>query len=574
MPQLSANDSLRLFRSGNTIDALPHLAAAHSNDPSNLVVMHALASALQRIGKIEESVKIYRRAATASPDDPRILTGLARALLLTNAQAEAIPLLRRALAIQPQSLEAAGLLGKLLRESDQADAACVVLDPLVAGKTMDPGHPMHSNLVWEYARALWAADRLADSERQFNRHRQLRPQDPRSLVALGRLAVSRGDAKAASDLFRVALRLDPDDAAAWWELVHATPDALDDTSLQRIRSLAGTASHPTQRELFEDILVRHADSKGAYAEATIHAANANRLRVRAAGPSDNGYQPAIHVREIDTLIANYIPSLFSKLSGAGSPSSKPVFIIGLPRSGTTLFERMLDAHPQISGIGEQGLARRALQLAMTESQADLSGVTRKALTGAATWHLQELDRRERLMAPDAHAARIVDKLPDNYLLAGWLALSLPHATIIHCQRDPRDVALSCWLGRFAEIPWSHDIEHIVARIEQHRRLIRHWREVLPRRPVEVVYEDLVTRPEEVLGGTLKAMGLEWDDAVLEFTSGNGAVKSASQMQVRQPLNRKGIGRWQNYTDVLAPVMSRLDKIIADDANEGTAPRFS
>jgi hypothetical protein len=193
----------------------------------------------------------------------------------------------------------------------------------------------------------------------------------------------------------------------------------------------------------------------------------------------------------------------------------------------------------------------------------------KAVAQAAQWHLRMLDDRVKRLGIAHDAERIIDKLPDNYLLAGWLRVAFPHAAIIHCLRDPRDVALSCWQTQFARIRWGLRLEHIAHRIEQHRRLMRHWRSTIGDRLIEVRYERLVANPETEIRRVLAAVGLDWHPGVLDFADRKGYVGSASRHQVRESLHARSIGRWRNYEDALRPVLPRLEVVVAQDASEAT-----
>jgi hypothetical protein len=174
------------------------------------------------------------------------------------------------------------------------------------------------------------------------------------------------------------------------------------------------------------------------------------------------------------------------------------------------------------------------------------------------------------MAIQSHADRIVDKMPDNYLLAGWLHLAFPNAAIIHCLRDPRDVALSCWMTQFNDMQWSNDLEHIAHRIQQHRRLVRHWRATIGDHLTELRYEHLVADPEKELRRALAAIGVDWHPDVLAFADRKGFVASASRQQVREPIHARGVARWRNYEHVLQPILPRLNAVAAQDMSEAEA----
>jgi hypothetical protein len=186
---------------------------------------------------------------------------------------------------------------------------------------------------------------------------------------------------------------------------------------------------------------------------------------------------------------------------------------------------------------------------------------------AAEWHLRMLEDRVQRLSIRHGGERIVDKLPDNYLLAGWLRVAFPNAAIIHCLRDPRDVALSCWLTQFARIQWSFRLEHIADRIEQHRRLMRHWHATIGDHLTEVRYERLIADPETELRRALSAIGVDWHPDVLNFADRKGFVGSASRHQVRESLHARSVERWRNYEEALRPILPRLHAIAAQDALE-------
>ena len=156
-------------------------------------------------------------------------------------------------------------------------------------------------------------------------------------------------------------------------------------------------------------------------------------------------------------------------------------------------------------------------------------------------------------------ARVVDKMPEAYLDLGLLAALFPQARFIHCQRDVRDVALSCWLIQFAEINWANEMGFIASRIHDYRRLMEHWRRVLPVRIVEVSYEEIVANLEVEAKRLVEGCGLNWEEACLAFHETRRPVHTASFTQVRLPIYRGSIDRWRNYAHALAPLFARLDE---------------
>jgi hypothetical protein len=239
-----------------------------------------------------------------------------------------------------------------------------------------------------------------------------------------------------------------------------------------------------------------------------------------------------------------------------------VFIIGLPRSATTLTEQILAAHPQVFGAGELRLGREDFlslaeggesSIASREMRAleALPRLDEPAIRRVGQWHL---DRLRRL---NDSAFRVVDKMPDNYLFLGLLAAVFPQAKFIHCRRDLRDVAVSCWMTNFRQIRWASDPRHIASRFAQYGRLMEHWRQVLPLAMLEVSYEETVADLEGAARRLVAWCGLEWDPACLAFHEGQRLVRTASITQVRQPIYRRSVARWKHYEEALAPLLTQL-----------------
>ncbi len=263
---------------------------------------------------------------------------------------------------------------------------------------------------------------------------------------------------------------------------------------------------------------------------------------------------------MDGLLRAFDRDFFARTAGAGSGRrTRPVFVFGLPRSGTTLIEQVLASHPRIHGAGELRLARQSFE-AIPETlgrPGRAAGRRRPPRRGrpSAGWPSGTSTRCGGWTAADAE--RVVDKMPDNYMYLGLLAAMFPNAVFIHCRRDLRDVAVSCWMTDFRSIRWANDPDHIAHRFRQYRRLMDHWRAVLPVPIHEVDYEETVADLEGVARRLLAACGLEWDPACLEFHRTNRPVRTASVTQVRQPVYKQSVARWKNYERELADLFAAL-----------------
>jgi tetratricopeptide (TPR) repeat protein len=557
-----AATGMQLAQQGRYAEALPYLENANRHAPADVPLLHATASLLQGAGRPMDAVERYRIASTLLPDNTEVLTGWARALLLIGEEAVAVEPLDRALTLDPRFADPGGLLS-MLWDADAPDVACKILRQLAAR------HPSNANLMCQYAQALHAAEHLEDAQLAWERYAALRPDDPMASVELGRLAASRGDSMSAKEHFKAALRVDPHCARALSELAHAEPGPLDQQVLAQVSALAESDPDPVNAASLNDALARHHHRIGDFRAAAFHLMRMNLLQERLT-PEPQRYNQRQHELENDVAIRNYTPHLFHRLRDAGSADHRPVFVIGLPRSGTTLLERMLASHPEMIGIGEQSFARSSFQRALAASGGLQEMLSANAVGTAAAWHLSMLEDRVQRLGIVRSGTRIVDKLPDNYLLAGWLRIAFPNAAIIHCLRDPRDVALSCWQTPFSKIQWAFRLDDIAHRIEQHRRLMRYWHSTIGGYLTELRYEHLVAEPENEMRRILAATGLDWHPDVLAHSDREGYVGSASRHQVREPLHARSVARWRNYEEALQPILPRLNAIAAQDALEATA----
>jgi hypothetical protein len=250
---------------------------------------------------------------------------------------------------------------------------------------------------------------------------------------------------------------------------------------------------------------------------------------------------------------------FSAGSRASNADPAPVFIVGMPRSGTTLCEQILAAHAQVHGAGERSALLQAFVALGGGHDSDaavrcVAGLDAPALDTAASRYLATL----HALAPDK--TRIVDKLPGNYLYLGLVGLMLPGAKIIHCVRDPRDIGLSIFTFRFhGQHGYAHDLGDLGWTIAQQARLMAHWRGVLPNPVLTVALADWVTDFDATLARVLAHLDLPPDANCARFYEADSRVRTVSRTQVRQPVNARGLGRWRTYATQLAPLIAELER---------------
>jgi tetratricopeptide (TPR) repeat protein len=306
--------------------------------------------------------------------------------------------------------------------------------------------------------------------------------------------------------------------------------------------------------------VRHAaagllDRLGRYDEAFFHTQRANLLR-------KPRYDPATTQRDVDRLIAYFTAQRVRCLPRATYRSDRPVLVVGMPRSGTSLVEQILASHPQAFGAGELDFVNRIfygtldmLSAPVGEYPECLDTLTVAEADGMAQIYL------EPLASFNTSAARIIDKMPLNFLQLGLVALLLPDARVIHCRRDPLDTCLSCFMTDFINGHlYKYDLGHCGHFYRQYERLMAHWKSVLELRILDVQYEDVVADPEGQARRMVEFIGLPWDQRCLRFHETKRPVATASGQQVKVPIYKRSVGRWRNYEKHLAPLRTALGDV--------------
>jgi hypothetical protein len=318
-------------------------------------------------------------------------------------------------------------------------------------------------------------------------------------------------------------------------------------------------------------LAQALDARGDFTAAAEHLARANGIAVAEWGKRGHGYDPSAHTWFVGQLIEHFTPALFERTRGLGSDSERPIFVFGLPRSGTTLTEQILARHSRVVGAGELRLARESFEMLAEggggerAAFATLGRLDRALVQRVAERHLR------RLVELTAERPHVVDKMPDNYLYVGLLAVLFPRARFVHCRRDLRDVAVSCWMTNFRHIRWASDQAHIAARFREYQRLTEHWRNVRPVEVLEVDYEETVADLEGVARRLVGFCGLEWEPACLAFQEGTQPVRTASVAQVRQPIYTRSVARWRHYEPALGALFARLGQAAGHGAGAGREP---
>ncbi len=555
----------------------------------------------------------YRKALTRAPEDVDAHIHLGVALKALGRYADAVGAYERALAIRPGHPVALNNLGNALGALGRYEPAA---DAYRRALTQKPGDVV---AMRNLANVQLQAGRSDAALAWLKRARKTAPDDPRNDFEMGNLHRSRGRLERAAEWYRRALSLRPDDAnirchlaitlkemgdldealACYRRVLEQRPGDPDATAGEadvlmktgafeeawdRIRPLLSEGT-PTVNlaivhaqlsgrfgcraeaaDLLEKLLKREGlpagdrrqihfelgtlyDGLDDYDAAFAHIRRGNQLK-------EHRFDRERHDGLVRRLMAVYGSGEWSRLERSTAGSDRPVFVVGMMRSGTTLVEQILDSHPRIHGAGELPEIHRLTVACRRRTGTPFPDaaplLTRTMVSEMADGYL------ERLAEIDAGAERIVDKMPHNFLYLGLIAQLLPNARIIHCRRDPLDNGLSIYFQPFSGThDYAYDLSDIGFFASRYAVLMDHWRSVLDLSIIDVRYEDLVSDARSEIRRILDFLGMDWDDRCLRFHENRRPVHTASYQQVRMPLYSRSVGRWRHYARYLDPLRQAL-----------------
>jgi len=535
--------------SGNHQQAEVSCRRSITLNPDNPEAHKNLGNTLKDQGRYDEAIPVYREAISLDAGNGDAWLGLGTCLIEQGNPREAEACYREDIKLRPDAAAGYCFLSGVLRLSGRYEEAERHVRHAIE---ISPDFPTVDN---ELGNVLLARNKLDEARACFDKALEKTPGDSNAIKGIAEIHEKKREFEKSLELLQPLLDRDDTDYQA----------AIQFSKLSRHFSHHQQAIEMIERLLEQENLGRLArtqlhyrlgklyDSVDDFHQASRQIRYANQL-------AEEPYDMARHERLIDGFISTFDKPTIAKLPQASDKSELPVFIVGMPRSGTSLVEQIIATHPRAFGAGElDDMNLIAEELSKTP------GVNQPypgSVASISQSLVDELSQRylRKLAGLGGDAIRVTDKMPNNFLHLGLIDLFFPGARVIHCVRDPRDTCLSCNFSFFAgNHPYTKDLINLGSYYNQYAKLMQHWKQVLRVPIMDVRYESLVENQEKYSREILDFCGLDWDERCLRFYESDRIVNTASYDQVRQPVYNRSVGRWQRYEQYLEPLINTLDK---------------
>jgi Flp pilus assembly protein TadD len=531
----------RLRQAGRFSETLAPLRQLIRQNPTNPRVHHDLGVTYRLCNQLPEAIACFERAITLKPDYGNAYYNLGIVLEHQGREANAITAYRRAAAVGPKLADAHSRLGVLLLSQGYPTQAAECFRR-AAGASSDP---IAKRL--NQAKALLAAEEFTEAEKWLRRVIAISPRNSEAHRNLGIVFQNTGHFEDSVSHFEQAIAVDPNEASLYYSLCISKKITEADRPLirQMLAQLERIDIGHRNRVGLHFALGKAFDELAEYEQAMQHFDEANRL----AG-LDLVFDRARFSAENDHLIARFTPDFFKTHAGLGANEELPILIVGMPRSGTTLVEQILSAHPMV-GAGDE--------LNFWHDAAPAFLPIETEVPSPATLEQIAADYFALLRRIAPNALRVTDKLPANFRMIGPIHLTLPRARFIHCRRHPVDTCLSNYFTQFTKVQsQACSRDDLVFYYREYSRLMEHWRTILPpERLLEIDYEELIADRSAMTRRLVEFCGLDWDDTCLHPERNDRLIKTASVWQARQPVYRTSVERWRRYEPWLGELRQLL-----------------
>ena len=578
-----ANLGIALYQAGDLDGAEAAQKAALEIDPKQPRAINNLGSIARERGDRGAAADLYRRALRLAPSDDEIASNLGTVLVEDERSDEALRLLlpylrarpnvpaeihavigrahlrednlddaerafRTAIGRDPRHVTAHIGLSQVIQQKNHPDKALAIV---AAAARIDPDNASAHHQAGTCLAELGEPEKARGA---FKRALEADPEFHSAIISLGYLAMELGDEAEARAMFDSAVALKPDDFGGHLGLVRLGRVKADDPAMLALEESAGKLdTMPPKRAIaMHYALAKGYEDQKRFDEAWPHYASGAALK-----RAEVEYDAANFDDRVDHIIEVMDAATIDRLRRAAVTSDKPIFVLGMPRSGSTLIETILASHPQVHGAGELHDLQRLLPMDNGDPETRYPHVITKlggkAASRIADAYVEGLGKR----APDS--PHVTDKMPANFLYLGLIHALMPSAKIVHTVRDPMDTCVSCFTRLFDRAQLhSYDQIEIARYFNAYRRVMDHWRSVLPDNAfLDMEYEELVADFEPQARRLVDWCDLPWDEACLDFHQTKRSVRTASVTQVRQPVYKSSVLKWRAYEDHLAPMIETL-----------------
>jgi tetratricopeptide (TPR) repeat protein len=487
---------------------------------------------------------LYEELLTLNPRLAEALNNLGAALYKLGQYKKAEGLWRQAIAIKPDYAEAHGNLGVVLRWTGRIPEAEDWLRRALKLK------PNYTDARYNLGVTLILRGRLRDAKAHFKKVLRVTPRHAEALFGMGQVAGIEGRFDEAGTLYERALEINPKMPIAWAAMAGIREMTSSDHAwLQGAEEIAASGIAPLEEADLRFAIGKYYDDVEDFERAFHSYRRANELQKNVA----ENYEREVRTRWVDDLIRVYTRQRCSQVEPGASASAKPVLVVGMMRSGTSLVEQIIASHPSADGAGEVGYWSNAVYRHET-------AIRQGALLDAPLRNKLAEDYLRALASHSVDALRIVDKTPVNSDYLGVIHEVFPNARIIYMRRDPIDTCLSCYFQQFLPaLNFTMDLSDLAHYYREHRRLMAHWHAVLPPGTIlDVPYAELVADQNGWTRKILDFLELEWNERCLDFHKTSRPVVTASFWQVRQSVYKDRVERWRNYRKFIRPLLDLND----------------
>ena len=528
---------LQIRAQGGPAAAAEEVQVALLLDPFSPLGNGFLGSLLVELGQPEAAIAPLRIALKRDPKSPEAGTNLSNALRLSGQSAEAVSVARATLGHHPHLMPARAALALALVEDGLPMEAAALL------QTMASANPTSADLQFELGRALFAAQQFDEARAAFERAVAIDPKHERALNEFGSSVLTAGDFARAREIFERAIKAHPGSAAGYYNLARSMDVTAEDPLIGQMQALEGKTNRPADRILLNFALAKALEDAGQVDESFAALKRANDQR-RALYPYDRAQETAFFAA---LKARHWSPK--AQLP-AGHPPRRPIFILGMMRSGTTLMEQIISAHPAVYGAGELDYLGKAVMAEMSKGTAPLDA--------AAMTRIRE-NYLTRLGNLPGDTPFVTDKMPANFALIGAILRALPEARIIHMRRDPIAVCWSIYKKNFTgnRLRFTNDLMDIAAYYDAYADYMAFVETQAPGAVAHVDYAELTKSPEPVIRRVLDFCGLPFDPACLAPEHNKRQIQTASYKQAREGIYQGSTSKWRGFEPYLKPLIDHF-----------------